>query len=242
MGAGALSAAWLRRFLQPDESQRHGHRDRHDHGTGACTTRVPSETAGPYPGDGSNGPNVLGLTGVVRSDIRSSFAGLSGTADGVPVDARPDDRLLVDVRAAGRTGRVPLALRPAGTLLAVLVWCHEPELPARRAGGRRQRRRDVHDDLPGLLCGPLAAHPLRGVSKPLRRDQRRQQDRDVADRAAEDGLRRGLRLAGYESSVTNLSRVSLASDNVFSDGSALELATVTGSAAAGMTAALTVAV
>ncbi len=36
---------------------------------GACTS-IPNETAGPYPGDGTNGPNVLGLTGVVRSDIR----------------------------------------------------------------------------------------------------------------------------------------------------------------------------
>ena len=48
--------------------------------------------------------------------------------------------------------------------------------------------------------------------------------------------------AGYGSSVTNLSQVSLATDNVFSDGSALELATVTGSVASGLTAALTVAV
>ena len=49
-------------------------------------------------------------------------------------------------------------------------------------------------------------------------------------------------IAGYESSVTNLSRVTLASDNVFSDGASLELATVGGSASGGMTAALTVAV
>ena len=48
--------------------------------------------------------------------------------------------------------------------------------------------------------------------------------------------------AGYESSVRNLAQVSLATDNVFSDGSALELATVTGSAAGGYTASLTVAV
>ena len=48
--------------------------------------------------------------------------------------------------------------------------------------------------------------------------------------------------AGYESSVTNLSQVTLATDNVFSDGSALELATMTGSVASGFTAALTVAV
>ena len=46
---------------------------------------VPEETAGPYPGDGSNGPDVLALTGVVRSDIRPSFAGLSGIADGIPL-------------------------------------------------------------------------------------------------------------------------------------------------------------
>ena len=48
--------------------------------------------------------------------------------------------------------------------------------------------------------------------------------------------------SGYEASVTNLSQVSLATDNVFSDGSALELATITGSVAAGLTATLTVAV
>ena len=48
--------------------------------------------------------------------------------------------------------------------------------------------------------------------------------------------------AGYQSSITNLSRVSLATDNVFSDGSALELATVTGSVAEGFTSALTVAI
>src|SRR5438105_2758343 len=51
-----------------------------------CVTRVPEETAGPFPGEGSNGPNVLNQTGVVRSDIRSSFAGLSGTAAGVVLD------------------------------------------------------------------------------------------------------------------------------------------------------------
>ncbi len=52
---------------------------------GACPTKVPAETAGPYPGDGSNGANVLNQTGVVRSDLRSSFAGLSGTAAGIPM-------------------------------------------------------------------------------------------------------------------------------------------------------------
>ncbi|MGZ4702401.1 MAG: 3,4-dioxygenase subunit beta, partial [Ilumatobacteraceae bacterium] len=34
---------------------------------------IPEETAGPYPGDGSNGLDVLKESGIVRSDIRASF-------------------------------------------------------------------------------------------------------------------------------------------------------------------------
>jgi hypothetical protein len=52
-------------------------------GAANCVSKIPEETAGPYPGDGSNGPNALRTTGVVRNDIRSSFGGLSGTAAGV---------------------------------------------------------------------------------------------------------------------------------------------------------------
>jgi protocatechuate 3,4-dioxygenase beta subunit len=49
---------------------------------------VPEETAGPFPGDGSNGVNVLNQSGIVRSDIRSSFGSASGTAKGVPMTLR----------------------------------------------------------------------------------------------------------------------------------------------------------
>jgi protocatechuate 3,4-dioxygenase beta subunit len=55
--------------------------------TGDCQA-IPEETAGPYPGDGSNGPDVLSQSGVVRSDIRSSFGELSGVAEGVPLTIR----------------------------------------------------------------------------------------------------------------------------------------------------------
>jgi protocatechuate 3,4-dioxygenase beta subunit len=48
---------------------------------------VPNETAGPFPGDGSNGTNVLDDSGIVRSDIRSSLDG-SGAAEGVPLTFR----------------------------------------------------------------------------------------------------------------------------------------------------------
>ena len=53
--------------------------------TVACGTTIPEETAGPYPGDGSNGVNVLAESGIVRSDIRSSFGDASGVAEGVPL-------------------------------------------------------------------------------------------------------------------------------------------------------------
>ena len=82
MGAGALRclAAAVRRARRVQAARTPGQAP--TTGTGACTTKIPSGDGWPVLG-GSNGPNVLGLTGVVRSDIRSSFAGLSGTADGV---------------------------------------------------------------------------------------------------------------------------------------------------------------
>jgi len=50
----------------------------------------PTETAGPYPGDGTNTSsgstsNVLTATGIVRSDIRPSFINSTTAATGVPV-------------------------------------------------------------------------------------------------------------------------------------------------------------
>lgn len=58
-------------------------------GSGSCTV-IPSETAGPYPGDGSNSngsgiANALTLSGIVRSDIRSSIVGSSSIAQGAPL-------------------------------------------------------------------------------------------------------------------------------------------------------------
>ncbi|TPD60263.1 intradiol ring-cleavage dioxygenase [Emcibacter nanhaiensis] len=57
--------------------------------TSSCVAD-PEETNGPYPGDGSNSVNgstvnVLTDSGIIRSDITSSFGSYSGTADGVPV-------------------------------------------------------------------------------------------------------------------------------------------------------------
>lgn len=67
---------------------------------GACGSRAgaqaiacpatPTETKGPFPADGTNGRprpiNVLAMDGVIRRDIRPSFAGMEGLADGVPIE------------------------------------------------------------------------------------------------------------------------------------------------------------
>ena len=49
---------------------------------GEVCTIIPGETGGPYPADGTNGPNVLAIDGVVRSDIRPSFGTSTGVATG----------------------------------------------------------------------------------------------------------------------------------------------------------------
>jgi protocatechuate 3,4-dioxygenase beta subunit len=60
---------------------------------GSICTADPTETAGPFPADGTNAKagqtiNVLTETGVMRDDIRTSFAGQTPVADGVPMTIR----------------------------------------------------------------------------------------------------------------------------------------------------------
>ena len=73
-------------------------------------TEVPDETGGPYPGDGSNGVNVLDDSGIVRGDIRSSFGSSTTVAEGVPLT------IALTVRDAA-TGR---ALVGAGVYLSLI--------------------------------------------------------------------------------------------------------------------------
>ena len=75
LGGAALAACGSRAGAQDDDL--------------ACAA-TPTETRGPFPADGSNGRprpiNVLALAGVVRRDVRPSFAGMQGRADGVPIE------------------------------------------------------------------------------------------------------------------------------------------------------------
>jgi protocatechuate 3,4-dioxygenase beta subunit len=210
----------------------------------ACATAAPAETAGPYPGDGSNGPNVLIESGVVRSDIRSSFGTYFGTAEGVPVTI---DLTLQDIAnncAAGagmavyvwhcdRSGDYSLysqAAEEQNYLRGVQVADQNGRVsftsifPACYAGRWPHIHFEVFDSLEAAVAGENArltsqiALPEQSCTAAYGYD------------------------SGYVSSVQNMSEVTLNSDNVFGDGWDAELASVTGDPASGMTIALTLGV
>ncbi len=210
--------------------------------TASTCSRVPQETAGPFPGDGSNGPSVLNQTGVVRSDIRTSFAGLSGTADGVP--------LTLALTIVSATTCAPLAGR------AVYVWlCDRPGRYSLYSSGVTNQNylRGVQETdadgrvtftsiYPACYSGRwphihFEVYPSLAAATSVANKQATSQI--ALPKATNDLV---FATAGYEDSVRNQAQVTLASDNVFSDGSSLELATITGSVAGGLTATLTVAI
>lgn len=206
-------------------------------------TEVPDETAGPYPGDGSNGINVLDDSGIVRRDIRSSFGSSTTTAQGVPLEIR------LTVRDAA-TGAI---LRGA----AVYLWhCNNQGEYSLYSSGLENENylRGVQqvDDagtvtftsiFPGCYDGRWPHIHFEVYS-------------DVATAVASGPIVKTSQIAlpqeacaavyattGYEQSTSNLSRTSLSSDNVFGeDGGIHQLATMSGTAATGFTASLTIAV
>ena len=139
-----------------------------DSGVDVADGEIPEETAGPYPGDGSNGVNVLSESGIVRSDLTSSFGSASGVAEGVPVTVK------LKVYDLNGTDVTPLA----GA--AVYLWHCDREgsyslysdgvADENYLRGVQETDADgtvaVHHDLPGLLRRPLAAHALRGLRVP----------------------------------------------------------------------------
>jgi protocatechuate 3,4-dioxygenase beta subunit len=210
-------------------------------GSGACV-RIPQETAGPFPGDGSNGPSVLNQSGVVRNDIRASFAGLAGAADGVPLTI--ELTIVSASTCAVQAGR------------AVYVWhCDRLGRYSLYSSGvtnqnylRGVQEADANGRVrftsifPGCYQGRwphihFEVYPTLASATSVANKSATSQI--ALPKAACDAV---YAQSEYAGSATNLSQVTLASDNVFSDGSSLELATVTGDATSGMTASLTVAV
>jgi protocatechuate 3,4-dioxygenase beta subunit len=206
-------------------------------------TEVPDETAGPFPGDGSNGPNVLDDSGIVRSDIRSSFGSSTTTAEGVPLtikltvrDAASGDA----VKGAGvylwhcdREGNYSLYsqaaanenyLRGAQEAGADGTVTFQSIFPACYSG----RWPHAHFEVYGSLADATSSGPIVKTSQL------------ALPKEACDAV---YATSGYEQSVSNLSQVSLAGDNVFGDdGGIHQIATMSGDASSGYTAALTIGV
>jgi protocatechuate 3,4-dioxygenase beta subunit len=205
---------------------------------------IPDETAGPYPGDGSNGPNVLAESGIVRSDIPSSFGSASGTAEGVPMTL---ELTLTDIAGGGK----PFA----GA--AVYVW------HCTREGEYSLYSPNVQDE--NFLRGVQIADTVGKVRFtsvfpgcyagrwPHVHFEVYPDQAGIADAAnaiatsqvalPQPACEQVYAQRGYQASVANLARLSLASDNVFGDDSAArQLATVDGDVTSGYAVALPVAV
>jgi protocatechuate 3,4-dioxygenase beta subunit len=207
-----------------------------------ATGEIPDETAGPYPGDGSNGVNVLEESGIVRSDIRSSIGG-GLTAEGVPMTF---SLTVLDMN----NNNAPFA----GT--AVYVWHCDA------AGGYSMYSDGIEDEtyLRGVQVADsegrvtfTSIYPACYTGRWPHIHFEVYPDVDSISDAAnanaiatsqaalpEDVSTGVYALAGYEGSTANLAQVTLANDNVFGDdGGELQLATATGDITAGYAVTLT---
>ena len=211
---------------------------------GAASGEIPDETAGPYPGDGSNGPDVLEQSGIVRSDIRSSFGDASGTADGVPMTLEltitdlanggvPFEGVAVYVWHCNREGGYSLysqGITDQNYLRGVQVADADGRVtftsvfPACYSGRWPHIHFEVYPDESGITDSTNAIATSQ-VALP------------------QDACETVYGTSGYEASVSNLSQVSLDGDNVFGDdGGVSQLGAVTGSVDSGYTVSLAVAV
>lgn len=213
-------------------------------GTAECPAAIPSETAGPYPADGSAASgqalNVLIRSAIVRSDLRTSL-GTGHTAPGIPLTLTLK---LVNVSAgcaplsgyavylwyctrdgtysmysASTIGEVYLrGVQASGadgsvTFTTIFPGCYAGRWP------------HIHFEIyPGLAPASSASNKI--------------QTSQLALPGAT--CREVYATSGYASSLGHLNSISLARDNVFSDGYSTQLPRVTGDTSAGYAATLTV--
>jgi protocatechuate 3,4-dioxygenase beta subunit len=199
-------------------------------------TETPEETAGPYPGDGSNGINVLTESGIVRSDIRSSFGSSTTTAEGIPLTMTIKVVDQTGAAQAGhavylwhcdRDGQYSLYTVPnenylrgvqetAGdgtvTFTSIFPACYDGRWP------------HIHYEVYPSLASATSAASKEATSQ-------------IA--LPQDVCQVVYATSGYEQSVSNLQRVSLTTDMVFSDSWQTELGTVTGDPTNGYACTLT---
>jgi protocatechuate 3,4-dioxygenase beta subunit len=205
---------------------------------------IPEETAGPYPGDGSNGPDILTQSGVVRSDIRSSFGTSTTVAGGVPLTIKlaiqdlvnnctPMAGAAVYLWHCNREGQYSMYsngvtdenyLRGVQETDSNGVVTFTSVFPACYSG----RWPHIHFEVyPSLAKATDPANQIATSQVAL--------PKDTCDLVYVTD--------GYSQSVSNLAQVSLASDNVFgNDGGVHQLGAISGSVSDGLTVELAVPV
>jgi protocatechuate 3,4-dioxygenase beta subunit len=214
---------------------------------GSCAV-IPEETGGPYPADGTNSngsgiANVLTMSGVVRSDIRSSFNGATGVAAGVPLTIKLQivnangscaglDGYTVYLWHCDRDGNYSLYssgvtgenyLRGVQTADSSGNLAFQTIFPGCYSG----RMTHVHFEVyPTLAKSASAANRIKTSQFTF----------PMAT------LNEVYATSGYSASVRNLAQISYATDNVFSDGTSLQMGSVTGNATDGYVVTLTVGV
>jgi protocatechuate 3,4-dioxygenase beta subunit len=215
-----------------------------DAGVSVADAETPEETAGPFPADGSNGVDVLGESGIVRSDITASFGSASGTAEGVPLtikmvvyDLNGDDATVLTGAAVylwhcdrgGNYSMYSQGVEDENYLRGVQATDSDGYVeftsifPAAYSG----RWPHVHFEVyPSLEDATSGSNRLRTSQLAL----------------PEDVCKQVYETDGYDASVSNLSQTSLDSDNVFGDGYSLQMAKVTGTNDDGYVATLNVPV
>ena len=244
-GVGAFLAACAPGAISSATASAAASTDGASSGAGeACAPVIPEETAGPFPGDGTNGPDVLTESGVVRSDITTSFGASSGTAEGVPLTIRlliqdegnacePLAGAAVYIWHCDREGRYSLysqgaedqnylrGVQAAGDdgmvmFTSIFPACYSGRWP------------HIHFEVyPSLSAASDAGNRIATSQVAL--------PQDICEEVYGQ--------TGYEQSVSNLQQVSLTSDGVFGDdGGAHQLGTISGSVADGLTVELAVPV
>lgn len=197
----------------------------------ACTpgAEIPSETAGPYPADGSNGPNALSLDGIVRSDITSSVGGLSGTADGIPTTIN----LTVVESTTGVAipgAAVYLWHCTADGVYSIYQTTDQNYLRGVQAADA-QGNLSFTTIFPGCYRGrwPHAHFEVYESLETATAGAQAIKTSQLAIPRADCEV--AYADARYGNSMSNLNELSLETDNVFSDGYADQLVTATGSSA-----------
>ena len=195
---------------------------------------LPEETSGPFPGDGSNGANVLNQSGIVRSDITSSFGSSITKAEGVPLNITMTINDFANNEA-------PLA---GG---AVYVWHCDREgrysLYSQGVTGENYLRGVQETDgrgqvkfttiFPACYSGRWP-HIHFEVYPSLAKATNSANKIATSQMALPDATCQSVyATSGYQQSRSNISRVSLDNDNVFSDGYDLQMPTVTGDPSSG---------